>query len=106
MKSASAQHVTCLWKQVMSKQLDVRGQRADLDGLISHGHIHSGDAGYMCQKCFYAYEKIATGLEMAESKAINALDACVLVTSEHSEALCHSSVQETAKNATHLCNTS
>ena len=56
----------------------VRGQRANLDCLISYGHIHSGDAGYMCRKCLYAYEKIATGLEMAESKAISAFVACVL----------------------------
>ena len=54
MKSASLQHVTCLWKQddVMSKQLDVRGQRVNLDGLISHSQIHSGDAGDACRKCF------------------------------------------------------
>ena len=67
-----------MWKQVASKELEERGQHADLDGLIS-GYGDPAKVGYMCRKCFYSYEKLLSTQATLELKVKKAIDAIASV---------------------------
>ncbi len=63
-----------MWKQVASKELEGRGQHADLNGLIS-GYGDPAKVGYMCRKCFYSYEKLLSTQATLELKVKKTIDA-------------------------------
>ena len=67
-----------MWKQVAIKELEERGQHADLDGLIS-GYGDPAKVGYMCRKCFYSYEKLLSTQATLELKVKKAIDAIASV---------------------------
>ena len=75
LRNSSSQHVIPLWKDLVAEELSKRNQHADLDDLVS------GNSGYMCRKCFYAYEKYLKVKEELALKAIHAIDAVIPVTS-------------------------
>ena len=50
--TAASKHIVPAWRAIATKELEKRQQHADLDGLLSVR------AGFMCQRCFYAYEKV------------------------------------------------
>ena len=72
-----------MWKQVASKELEERGQHADLNGLIS-GYGDPAKVGYMRRKCFYSYEKLLSTQATLELKVKKAIDAQAQALSEAS----------------------
>ena len=51
--------VTLLWEKAMDKVLEIEQQEFDCSSLI-----HNGD-GFMCRKCFYAFEKFIEKFEVS-----------------------------------------
>ena len=59
----------------MDSELQRRGDVADLDSMISG--VHGCAPGYMCRKCYYAYEKVLNAKVVIEVNAAKALNAIV-----------------------------
>ena len=51
----------------MDSELQRRGDVADLDSMISG--VHGCAPGYMCRKCYYAYEKVLNAKVVIEVNA-------------------------------------
>ena len=54
----TSERVTLLWKETISSELEKRKEDVDLDELLCPG------PGYMCRKCFYAYDKMLQNKEV------------------------------------------
>ncbi len=48
---AESEKVTLFWKEMAFKNLEKSGKQLDLDVLINK-------QGFICKKCFYAYDKL------------------------------------------------
>ena len=49
---STSEQVTILWKDVISKELELRSKQINLDNLLHPGR------SYMCRRCYYAYDKL------------------------------------------------
>ena len=49
---STSEQVAILWKDVISKELELRRQQINLDNLLHPGR------SYMCRRCYHAYDKL------------------------------------------------
>ena len=72
--SSTSRHVVPLWKTVLGSALERRGiAAAQSESMIAE----LDGTGYMCRKCFYAYERVLKLKTTLEENAAKAIDAIV-----------------------------
>lgn len=70
LSSSSSSHVVPLWKEIVQEEIQKQDRNIDIDSVVDPDR-----SGYMCRKCFYAYEKYMKLKESLSSKARLAIDS-------------------------------
>lgn len=66
-RGSGSDTVTSLWKKLITKELERRNTQLDIDSLISQ------EEGYVCRKCFHAYEKLLKNTEVGPLAIITSM---------------------------------
>ena len=83
--SAASSHVIPQWKAVLQSEFERRGTATHL-AMVVQDVIERKRAGFMCRRCFYAYDKFSKAkatLEANASKAVDALTAGIVSPSSY-----------------------
>ena len=83
--SAASSHVIPQWKAVLQSEFGRRGTATHL-AMVVQDVIERKRAGFMCRRCFYAYDKFSKAkatLEANASKAVDALTAGIVSPSSY-----------------------
>ena len=76
---AASSHVIPLWKAVLESQFERRGTATPV-AMVVQDVIERKRAGFMCKRCFYAYDKLLKAvatLDANASKAVDAITTCI-----------------------------